>query len=149
MQRRKQDVPKRRQKIFVAMCAGMVWRWLQFQKNALFFLETPISWNDLEVLRQWVVRLYQAIQEDRVSRGILGRLYGIYAEYQQNQNAWGRWRWRACYSLARYANQHKAFADDLQQLAAELFCSTSTESDFVALIHIPARWTEMLTRKEE
>ncbi|ACY48523.1 type III-A CRISPR-associated protein Cas10/Csm1 [Rhodothermus marinus] len=118
-------------------------------KNALSFLETPISWNDLEVLHQWMVRLYQAIQEDRVSRGILGRLYGIYAEYQQHQNIWGRWRWRACYSLARYANQHKAFADDLLQLAAELFCSTSTESDFVALIHIPARWTEMLTRKEE
>jgi len=119
-------------------------------KNALNFLGVSVSWNDLAFLREWTADLYQAIEAKQLSRGILRRLYLAHESYQRHgRNPWGPWRWRTCYYLARYQEQHKAVADKINQLAAELFCSTRTESDLISIIHLLARWTEMLTRKEE
>ncbi len=122
-------------------------------KDAVFFLDAPMSWHDLQEVRRWMVWLFEALEgkkEGKLSRSILWRLYGIHELYlNQGGQKWGKWRWRACYYLTRYKEQYKAYEKDLRRLAAELFMEGQTEVDLVSLIHIPARWTEMLTRKED
>ncbi len=60
-----------------------------------------------------------------------------------------RWRWMACYHLARMGKQYKKAGSYLKELAAQLSgTGSSTEQDLIALIHVSARWVELLTRSE-
>jgi CRISPR-associated protein Csm1 len=86
----------------------------------------------------------------KISKSFVSRLFTIHAEYLDGKgNRWAKWRWRAAYSLSRYANQHSAFKQEVNAFAAELFTSDKTDQDIVKLLNIIAIWTDLLTRKKE
>ncbi len=126
------------------------------RKNGIAFLdkETPISWNDLETVRDYVYSIYSYVKfgenDKKISKSFISRLYSIYYEYKKGKyKNWGRWRWRAAYSLARYSNQYggeiKKFIEDF---STELFLSSKTEQELIKLLYLIANWTDLLTREE-
>lgn len=146
-------------------------------KDAISFLGTPMSWNDFKIISKKVKHLYCCIetgktipdldQKKKLNRSLINRLQMIYNEYEDEgeklkksnssmdyedlkyRKLWSKWRWRACYYLARFGNQNKHFKKEISELAAELFISSKTEQDLISLINVPAKWVEYLTRKEE
>lgn len=133
----------------------------QKTKNGICFLddETPVSWKDFQLIRDWVVKFYKWIEEGlenqhkerkKISKGLISRLYNIYYEYEDGKfQNWAKWRWRASYSLTRLANQYKdPYDKEIKEFAAELFTSSKTEQELIQLLYIIANWTDLLTRKE-
>jgi len=120
-------------------------------KNALTFLDTTMSWKDFAAVREKVVAIV-TWHEKGMSRGLIDRLYRIHAEFIDGKgNRWAKWRWRACYSLARFGEQNKQRKDDIEKLSAELFMSSvgsTTEQDLISLLGVIATWADFLTRKE-
>ncbi|MEP0861576.1 MAG: type III-A CRISPR-associated protein Cas10/Csm1 [Ignavibacterium sp.] len=125
-------------------------------KNGICFLdkETPVSWNDFKQIREYVTEFYKwiniGINEKKLSKGLISRLYSIYYEYEEGKyKNWEKWRWRASYSLSRLARQYEEpFGNKLRNFAAELFTSNKTEQELINLLYIIANWTDLLTRKE-
>lgn len=126
-------------------------------KNGICFLDkkTPVSWNDFKQIREYVTEFYKwinvGINEKKLSKGLISRLYSIYYEYEEGKyQNWAKWRWRASYSLARLAKQYQEqFGDKIRDFAAELFTSKKTEQELIQLLYIIANWTDLLTRKKE
>ena len=131
------------------------------KKNGICFLddETPVSWNDFNQIRNWVVKFYKWIEEGlknqqnekkKISKGLISRLYNIYYEFEEGKyNNWAKWRWRASYSLTRLANQYRdPYDKEIKEFAVELFTSSKTEQELIKLLYIIANWTDLLTRKE-
>jgi CRISPR-associated protein Csm1 len=134
------------------------------QKNAICFLDTPMSWADFKVIRAEVIKLYRALKEGKISRSVIQRLISIYGEYERyfellrtqkgiqearKEVLYGRWRWLAAYSLARFAKQYKSYEKEIHALASKLFLGAPTEQDFISLTNVLARWVDFLTRKED
>jgi CRISPR-associated protein Csm1 len=128
-------------------------------KNGICFLdeETPVSWNDFMSIRDYVAKFYEWIEqgsrnnkEKKISRGLISRLYNIYYEFEDGKyQNWAKWRWRASYSLTRFANQYQDTYDkEIKDFAAELFTSSKTEQEFIQLLYILTKWVDLLTRKE-
>ncbi|MGB9665663.1 MAG: type III-A CRISPR-associated protein Cas10/Csm1 [Ignavibacteria bacterium] len=131
-------------------------------KNGICFLdvETPVSWNDFNEIRNWVRKFYKWIEQGeaiskgekkKLSKGLISRLYSVYYEYEEGKyQNWAKWRWRASYSLTRLARQYEEqFGDKIRDFAAELFTSNKTEQELIQLLSIIASWTDLLTRKKE
>lgn len=126
-------------------------------KNGICFLdkETPVSWNDFKQIREYVTEFYKwiniGINDKKLSKGLISRLYSIYYEYEEGKyKNWAKWRWRASYSLTRLARQYEEpFGNKLRNFAAELFTSNKTEQELIQLLYIIANWTDLLTRKKE
>lgn len=129
-------------------------------KEAISFFGTPMSWNDFKIISQKAKDLYHYIEtgktipdfdnNKKLNRSLINRLQLIYNEYEEDgKKNWSKWRWRACYYLARFGNQNKHFKEEISKLAAELFTSSKTEQDLISIINVPAKWVEYLTRKEE
>jgi len=129
-------------------------------KDAISFFGTPMSWNDFKIISQKAKYLYHYIEtgktipgldnNKKLNRSLINRLQLIYNEYEEDgKKNWSKWRWRACYYLAKFGNQNKHFKKEISELAAELFTSSKTEQDFISLINVPAKWVEYLTRKED
>jgi CRISPR-associated protein Csm1 len=134
------------------------------QKDAICFLDTPISWSDFKIIRAEVIELYKALASKKISRSFIQRLLSIYNEYEQHYESlkatkgieearkrmlYGRWRWLAAYSLARFAKQYKDYEKEINTLASKLFLGASTEQDFISLTNVLAQWADFLTRKEK
>lgn len=125
------------------------------EKNAICLFDVPMSWDDFEKVVEWKNILVQHIDNKELSRGVIERLYQFHSEYlasgsdTQKPNLWGKWRWRAAYSLSQYAKELKkeSVKKDLCRLAADLFISAQTEQDFIILLQAIARWVDFLTRK--
>jgi CRISPR-associated protein Csm1 len=129
-------------------------------KDGICFLDpsVPVSWRDFEHISTLVKSFYSWLEVGKqnngevkkISKSFVSRLFTIHAEYLDGKgNRWAKWRWRAAYSLSRYANQHSAFKQEVNAFAAELFTSDKTEQDIVKLLNIIAIWTDLLTRKKE
>jgi len=134
------------------------------QKDAIRFLETPMSWSDFKTIRAEVIELYKALESKKISRSFIQRLLSIYNEYEEHYETlkatkgikearkgmlYGRWRWLAAYSLARFAKQYKNYEKEINTLASKLFLGASTEQDFISLTNVLAQWADFLTRKEK
>jgi CRISPR-associated protein Csm1 len=134
------------------------------QKDAICFLDTPMSWSDFKIIRAEVIELYKALASKKISRSFIQRLLSIYNEYEQHYESlkatkgieearkrmlYGRWRWLAAYSLARFAKQYKDYEKEINTLASKLFLGASTEQDFISLTNVLAQWADFLTRKEK
>ncbi|MCX7727769.1 MAG: hypothetical protein N2053_13095, partial [Chitinispirillaceae bacterium] len=127
------------------------------KKDGICFLDenTPVSWNDFKEIRKWVREFYKLIVDGidnrKLSRGFISRLYSIYYEYEQEKyESWSRWRWRAAYFLTRLACQYgEKIGDKIMKFAAELFTGSNTEQELINLLYIIAQWIDLLTRKEE
>jgi CRISPR-associated protein Csm1 len=139
----------------------------QAEKNAVCFLDVPMSWEDFKVMRsrvaQWYDWMENGRQDKQLNHGFINRLLAIHGEFEseyerlkrgKNPDAFkkalfSKWRWHACYNLYRYAAMNKAFEHDIKNFATELFATPAHfEQDWIALLKVPALWLDLLTRKE-
>jgi len=127
-------------------------------KDALTFLEKPLSWNDFEVaweIKELLVRcLTEGQKGEKLKKGILDRFRQIYVTYEAgSQRYWSKWLWQATYSLHRYAKQNEAFKDDVNKICAALITNLwngkQLERKLIEFLDVPTRWAELLTREEE
>jgi len=158
----------------------IIWKEGRFmkEKNAITFLNKPVSWDDFKICREIKNLLYFCIKEgkkdkegntQKLRKGILDRLQRIYLLYYINKVDWekrknvlldvikeriryNKWLWRMVYSLNRYAKQNDTFKEEIDKIRSSLiedrFKGIKSEREMIDLIDIPTRWVEFLIRKE-
>ena len=119
------------------------------EKDALCFLGTPMSWRDVEVVREQVMRLCTLMtvgaEGHTMPRSILGLLQKLFEEHRQRKLSW---RWHARYGFQRAKGPGDVFKRDLDGIAELLFREGETDQPFIDLLGVTARWAELLTRQE-
>ncbi|MCX7926134.1 MAG: type III-A CRISPR-associated protein Cas10/Csm1, partial [Fimbriimonadales bacterium] len=137
------------------------------EKDALCFLQTPMGWGEFEEVYTHLQQVLQMVQGDgqrpRVPRSLITRLGAIAAAYRRNGahireqirtgkisqarerdlTVYARWLWRSVYHLSRFAEQQKAWREEIQQLRDLL---TGNPDGLIRHLHVVARWAELYTR---
>ena len=140
----------------------------QTEKNAICFLDVPMSWDDFKKMRCRVAEWYGWMENGKngktINHGWINRLLDVHGEFESlyedlkrkkdkdafKKALFSKWRWHACYNLYRYAALNKQFEYDIKKFATELFATPEGfEQDWIALLKVPALWLDLLTRKEE
>jgi CRISPR-associated protein Csm1 len=141
-------------------------------KDALCFLQTPLAWEQFAEITRWQQTILDMLQPKANSttalpRGFLSRLSEIHALYAENakrekklqrqqQNTrtlaqmqemilYDKWRWRLTYQLSHFGERytdHQATINALQQAILH------EPEGLIAVLHMLARWTALLTREE-
>lgn len=140
------------------------------ERNAVSFLENPMSWDDFKVARDYMRRFYQWMEvgmdsengrKSKLSRAVIQIVYEIFYEFSGRRRIdeltqeeveklrYGRWRWIAAYRISRMGKQYPVFEHELTQLAAELFTNHATEKEFLTILFTAAQWADFLTRKND
>jgi CRISPR-associated protein Csm1 len=143
------------------------------EKNALTFLETPLSWqHEFDLVNQLQETLYNFIESPKSNTGlsekgldksIIGKI-NIHAEAQriylekkaQNKPASPQWMWLIAYDLSQVrdrlpkdATNAKAFIDELKNASvSNRYAGEKIKSNypFLQLLQLAARWAEMRYR---
>lgn len=121
------------------------------EKAALCLFGEPISWKDMRVVRSYVVQIAIWIRGG-MDRAIIDKLYAIHNEYEQmNKKLWERWRWRATYTLTRFAKQNSRYEKEILDFIAEILLDKKypTDNYLVALLGVISQWADCLTRKKD
>lgn len=148
------------------------------EKNAITFLNKPLSWSDMEVSRDIKDLLYECVAtgkpvgdgNKKLLRGILDRLRRIYLLYETNKNYWkgkerlssdvveektryNKWLWRSVYFMDRLGRENEPFKKNLKKVKEALFTDCfegkNSEREIIDFIDIPTRWVDLLIRREE
>ena len=118
------------------------------KKNAITFLQKPMSWDDFDYVTEWHDKFMDALTgQDQLPRDILTRLQQIYSEKELKEH---RWAWRSLYYFHRLQERYKydeqkAF---LRELKRELNHKDSSQFR-EELIHVITRWTALRIRNKE
>jgi len=132
-------------------------------KDAISFLGKPLGWEEFEKVQELKGQLLKLIEEERLPRGLLTRLFTIYSLYARNERAivealrkcevdlsdyqkrilYDKWRWRLVYNLARFKEAHKEQKELLEKLRDKL---VEGGDGLIGLLDLAVRWTEFLTR---
>ncbi len=114
-------------------------------KNAITFLQKPMSWDDFNYVNKWHSKFYEVLTgEKSLPNDILTRLSQIYSDKALRE---GHWAWRSIYYLCRLQERHKAQTPFINELRHEL--NHKTFSRLKSLIHVTTRWTALRIRKKE
>jgi len=121
-------------------------------KDGVTFLGETFSWPELQETKKVARRLLQLLMEKDAPRSLLHRLMAFYEMARRDRERlrrgserphYGRWLWLTAYFLARLAEQHKAAAQELRSIAAEL----DAQPERLGPYAYAARWAELLTRE--
>ncbi len=132
---------------------------VQEAKNALCFLDTPLSWTEFECVAQLADSLQKWI-EAGAPKALLQNLLRLHAEWEVGRERavkqrslkrgkvyYGPWLWHAAYQLNRTAHAHGTPAE--VRKAIEGWLSAMLPDPMLILrLGIAARWAELLTRKQ-
>ena len=114
-------------------------------KNAISFLQKPMSWNNFNKVRDWYQKFGKALtSENQLPRDILTRLPHIYSEKEIEGY---RWAWQSLYYFHRLQERYKydeqrKFLHELKQELNHKDSSQFREE----LIHVITRWTALRIR---
>ena len=114
----------------------------EMKKDAITFLQKPMSWTDFEEVHNWHGKFLEAVHAERdpIPHGFLTRLNQIYADEK-------RWAWRSLYYFQRLQEKCKSQTPFLRELRHELNLETSFE--LREFIHVVTRWTALRIRNQE
>ena len=132
-------------------------------KDAISFLGKPLGWEEFEKARELKGLLMKLIEEEKLPRGLLARLFTIYSLYARSERArveelrrcelelgdyrkrilYDKWRWRLVYNLARFREAHKEQRASLEELRDTLL---EGGDGMIGLLDLAVRWTEFFTR---
>ncbi len=147
----------------------------QTGKNSICFLGVPMNWEDFKKIRQWAKNWHRWVKDGYASKGFLGRLGGVYLEYDEHNRAikrlkkefgekwyelkvsvprdplWGRWRWQGCYHLNRHAqsiaSKHAGIGKEVQDFAANFFVNRfGTHQNAIEILPVAVGWADLLLR---
>jgi len=137
-------------------------------KDALCFLQTALGWERFEEVTQWKDKLMSMLKPTgditALPRAFLTRLTEIHALYADNGARWRRlhrqgqitleqmkevihydkWQWRLIYQLSRFGERYKDHKDKISELQQAI---TREHDGLIMVLHVLARWTELLTRE--
>jgi len=133
-------------------------------KNSICFLDTVMSWKDFDEVGKKVKQLYgfitkgkELINQDtgersiiKLNRGIVNWFNRIYEEFDKacDKKIAAKWRWRAAYSLHRLSQRYSDFKKDIDDIAARLVIKQDSGREYIFLLNVISRWTELLTKTE-
>ena len=113
-------------------------------KNAITFLQKPMSWEEFAEVREWHQKLLESLTgQNQLPRDILTRLTQIYSEKELKEH---RWAWRSLYYFHRLLERNKSQETFIRELQNELNNPTK-ELKLRDYIHIITRWTALRIRK--
>ena len=113
------------------------------EKDAISFLQTPMSWQDFTKVSEWHQKLVRAVTINSLPRDILTRLSQIYSDEELKGK---RWAWRSLYYFHRMQERYKNQSDFLKDLKCELN-RTDTSFELKKFIRVVTRWAALQTRK--
>jgi len=144
-------------------------------KNAICFLDHVSTWEEFRLISKHAKEFWKwsttgiEHQETKVLEkmpsSFLHVIQELYSEFSNatpmrrltekmiENNRYGRWRWRGAYRLHRVGMFNKAYREELDKLAAQLFLNFNQgvpcESDFLLILYTASQWADFLTRKSE
>ncbi len=118
---------------------------LRKKKDAISFLQTPMSWEDFNKVSEWHQKFVEAVAINSLPRDILTRLSQIYSEKELEGT---RWAWRSLYYFHRMEERYerKDQSDFLRELRRELN-GTKASFELKKFIRVVTRWAALQTRK--
>ncbi len=113
-------------------------------KNAITFLQKPMSWDDFNYVNKWHSKFYEVLKGDKpLPHDILTRLSQIYSDKALRE---GHWAWRSIYYFSRLQERNKAQTPFIDELRQEL--NHKTFSRLREFIRVTTRWTALRIRKK-
>lgn len=153
------------------------------KKNSICFLGIPMGWDDFELVRSWATEWAGWIDNKKISKGFLGLLDSMSVDYADHLQLikrlqkeegpnwhnnhvnipedplWGRWRWRGCYYLNRFADRlknDKEVESAIRAFSVSLFINkfdlpqtqgnTKLKRNCIDILPVAVRWADYLTR---
>ncbi len=114
-------------------------------KDAITFLQKPMSWDDFKDVTDWHHRFLDALTgENQLPRDILTRLSQIYSKKELEGH---RWAWRSIYYFHRLLGREKSHEQFIRKLQGEL--NHIDTPKLRELIHVITRWTALHIRNKE
>ncbi len=137
-------------------------------KDALCFLQTALGWERFEEVTQWKDKLMSMLKPTgditALPRAFLTRLTEVHALYTDNAARkrrlhrqgqitleqmkevihYDKWQWRLIYQLSRFGERYKDHRDQISELQQAI---TREQDGLITVLHVLARWTELLTRE--
>jgi len=128
-------------------------------KNALCFLDTPLSWTEFESVEQLAKDLQTWI-EAGTPKALLQNLLRLHAEWEIGRERavkkrnlkrgafyYGPWLWHAAYQLNRIAQAHGT-APEVKCAIKKWLSDMLSNRMLILRLGMAARWAELLTRKQ-
>ena len=110
------------------------------KKNAITFLQKPMSWKEFAEVSEWHNEFMKALTGNKaLPSDILTRLSQIYADKK-------RWAWRSLYYFHRLQERNKSQETFIRELRNELNNPTK-KLKLRDYIHVVTRWTALRIRK--
>ena len=123
---------------------------LRQEKDALNFLQKPMTWEDFSRVDEWHKRLFTAVSGEKpLPSGFLTRLSEIYHLYESDKQSQRKWAWRLIYYLSRAKQMYRNHADLIDDLRQELVRNHSEEGELLQFLRVIVRWTTLRTREDE
>ena len=120
---------------------------LRQKKDAISFLQTPMSWQDFAEVSEWHQKFVAAVdtRDNPLPRDILTRLSQIYSVEELKGT---RWAWRSLYYFHRMQERYKRKDQSkfLTDLKRELN-RTDASFELKKFIRVVTRWAALRTRK--
>ncbi len=133
------------------------------KKDSLTFLDTPMHWNEILILKEQLDKLLHIISSSK-NKSLLRRLQKIYSackiclRFRNNLNREEledmilseRWQWLMVYSLARFFNERPEYKKDiinLQKFIAGRVGNTNRLG--IELLGVLSRWCELILKQDK
>ena len=117
------------------------------KKDAISFLQKPMSWEDFEKVSEWHQKFVKAVttRDNPLPRDILTRLSQIYSDKELEDT---RWAWRSLYYFYRMRDRYKK-PNQLKFLETLERALNRTDASFKLkeFIRVVARWAALQTRQ--
>ncbi len=128
------------------------------EKDGFTFLGIALPWEEFGYDEQegtasdWAERLEELVKEERLPRGLLGRVqrfYHWYCEERSQRGEKGPWNWHAAYWLSRMLDRVEKADEDARRALLELREALAGDGfgRNIARLALAARWAELATRK--
>jgi CRISPR-associated protein Csm1 len=123
---------------------------LRKEKDALSFLQKPMTWEEFNRVDKWHKRLFNAASGQKpLPNSFLTRLSGIYHLYEGDKESQRKWAWRLIYHLSRAKQMYKNHTDLIDDLRQGLVRNSSEEGELLQFLRVIVRWTTLRTREDK
>ena len=122
---------------------------LRKEKDAVSFLQKPMSWGDFIEVNNWHNHLFDAIRAPQpLSNSFLTRLSEIYHLYERDKKNQCKWVWRLIYHLSRAKQMYPTHKDLIDDLRQGLVVNHSESGELLQYLRAIVRWTTLRTRRD-
>ncbi len=123
---------------------------LRKEKDALTFLQKPMTWAKFNQIDEWHQRFFNAVRGEKpLPSGFFTRLGEIYHLYESDKEGQRKWAWRLIYHLGRAKQMYRNHTDLIDDLRQGLVRNSSEEGELLQFLRVIVRWTTLQTREDK